>query len=184
MLQAEKCHLKRATVNTFCEHVLDKSCKASYFSVFWMPSTQPRLSVWPRTATMKIRPSRTTQRVSEGLLFKREFVMSKNFNPAVLVWASGKAGQSVGAGECWDLANSALLKAWAGTSSDFDPRPSEAGLDRLVPVAEGQKLAGQVSLLQQPGTHFIHRSAPDGQVQGAQRAIAPGFVPCHGKLAQ
>ena len=52
--------------------------------------------------------------------------MSKNFNPAVLVWASGKAGQSVGAGECWDLANSALLKAGAGTSSDFGPTGDDA----------------------------------------------------------
>ena len=52
--------------------------------------------------------------------------MSKNFNPAVLVWASGKAGQSVGGGECWDLANSALLKAGAGTSSDFGPTGDDA----------------------------------------------------------
>ena len=47
--------------------------------------------------------------------------MAKNFNPAVLIWASGKVGQSVGAGECWDLANSALTKAGAGASSDFGP---------------------------------------------------------------
>ena len=47
--------------------------------------------------------------------------MSKNFNPSVLIVASGKVGQAVGAGECWDLANSALLKAGAGTSSDFGP---------------------------------------------------------------
>ena len=47
--------------------------------------------------------------------------MSKNFNPAVLLWATGKSGQKVGAGECWDLANSALKNAGAGSSADFGP---------------------------------------------------------------
>lgn len=52
--------------------------------------------------------------------------MAKNFNPAVLIWATGKVGQSVAGGECWDLANSALLKAGAGTSSDFGPSGDDA----------------------------------------------------------
>ena len=52
--------------------------------------------------------------------------MAKNFNPAVLIWASGKVGQSVAGGECWDLANSALQKAGAGTSSDFGPAGDDA----------------------------------------------------------
>ena len=52
--------------------------------------------------------------------------MAKNFNPAVLIWASGKVGQSVAAGECWGLANSALQKAGAGRSSDFGPTGGDA----------------------------------------------------------
>jgi hypothetical protein len=42
-------------------------------------------------------------------------------NPKVLQWASGQVGKQIGAGECWDLANKALLQAGAGTSSDFGP---------------------------------------------------------------
>ena len=52
--------------------------------------------------------------------------MAKNYNPTVLVWASGKVGQSVGAGECWHLADAALAKAGAGTSSDFGPTDDDA----------------------------------------------------------
>lgn len=47
--------------------------------------------------------------------------MSQTLNQKVILWASSKVGQQVGAGECWDLANSALTKAGAGTSSDFGP---------------------------------------------------------------
>lgn len=42
-------------------------------------------------------------------------------NATVLQWASAQVGKQIGAGECWDLANSALLQAGAGTSSDFGP---------------------------------------------------------------
>jgi hypothetical protein len=40
-------------------------------------------------------------------------------NQKILQWASGQVGKSVGAGECWDLAESALSKSGAGGSSDF-----------------------------------------------------------------
>lgn len=46
-------------------------------------------------------------------------------NPKVLQWASGQVGKQIGAGECWDLANKALLQAGAGTSSDFGPMGSD-----------------------------------------------------------
>jgi len=42
-------------------------------------------------------------------------------NQKIIQWASGQVGKQIGAGECWDLANSALLKAGAGTSSNFGP---------------------------------------------------------------
>ena len=42
-------------------------------------------------------------------------------NAKALQWASGQVGKQIGAGECWDLANKALLQAGAGTSSDFGP---------------------------------------------------------------
>ena len=42
-------------------------------------------------------------------------------NAKVLQWASAQVGKQIGAGECWDLANSALGQAGAGTSSDFGP---------------------------------------------------------------
>lgn len=42
-------------------------------------------------------------------------------NTTVLQWASAQLGKQIGAGECWDLANSALGQAGAGTSSDFGP---------------------------------------------------------------
>jgi hypothetical protein len=48
--------------------------------------------------------------------------MSQTLNQKVILWASGKLGQHVGAArECWDLANSALKQAGASTSSDFGP---------------------------------------------------------------
>ena len=48
-------------------------------------------------------------------------------NQKILQWASGHVGKSVGAGECWDLAESALKKAGAGASSDFGgPTDSDA----------------------------------------------------------
>ena len=42
-------------------------------------------------------------------------------NQKILTWASGQVGKQVDAGECWDLANRALLKAGAKTSSDLGP---------------------------------------------------------------
>ncbi len=47
-------------------------------------------------------------------------------NPKVLQWASGQVGKQIGAGECWDLANKALLQAGAGTSSDFGSMDADA----------------------------------------------------------
>lgn len=52
--------------------------------------------------------------------------MAQTLNQKVILWASGKVGQRVGAGECWDLANSALKYAGAGTSSDFGPTGDDA----------------------------------------------------------
>ena len=37
----------------------------------------------------------------------------------LIAWARGRVGQKVGAGECWDLVNSALLAAGAKGSEDF-----------------------------------------------------------------
>jgi hypothetical protein len=42
-------------------------------------------------------------------------------NKKITVWAGGQVGKQIGAGECWDLANSALLQAGAQTSSDLGP---------------------------------------------------------------
>lgn len=42
-------------------------------------------------------------------------------NQQIVVWAGVQVGKQVGAGECWDLANSALLQAGAKTSSDLGP---------------------------------------------------------------
>jgi hypothetical protein len=42
-------------------------------------------------------------------------------NQKIFTWASGQIGKQVGAGECWDLANSALKKSGAQTSSDLGP---------------------------------------------------------------
>lgn len=42
-------------------------------------------------------------------------------NQKIIQWASGQVGKQIGAGECWDLANSAAKQAGAGTSSDFGP---------------------------------------------------------------
>jgi hypothetical protein len=47
--------------------------------------------------------------------------VTQTINQKVLLWANGKVGRNVGAGECWDLANAALGAAGAGTSSDFGP---------------------------------------------------------------
>ena len=37
----------------------------------------------------------------------------------LIAWARGRVGQKVGAGECWDLVNSALVAAGAKGSEDF-----------------------------------------------------------------
>ena len=42
-------------------------------------------------------------------------------NQKIITWASGQTGKKVDAGECWDLANRALIKAGANTSSDLGP---------------------------------------------------------------
>ena len=42
-------------------------------------------------------------------------------NQKVVVWASGQVGKQIGAGECWDLANSALKQAGAQSSADLGP---------------------------------------------------------------
>ena len=39
----------------------------------------------------------------------------------ILTWARGQVGKQVGAGECWDLANSALGQSGAQTSNDLGP---------------------------------------------------------------
>ena len=52
--------------------------------------------------------------------------MALTLNQQVLVWASGQVGKSVGAGECWDLADRALKQAGAGSSADFGPTGDDA----------------------------------------------------------
>jgi hypothetical protein len=42
-------------------------------------------------------------------------------NQKVVVWAQGHLGKKVGAGECWDLGESALKQAGAQTSNDLGP---------------------------------------------------------------
>jgi hypothetical protein len=42
-------------------------------------------------------------------------------NQKVVVWAQGQLGKKVGAGECWDLGESALKQAGAQTSNDLGP---------------------------------------------------------------
>jgi hypothetical protein len=42
-------------------------------------------------------------------------------NQKVLIWARGKVGKKVGAGECWDLGEAALKQAGALTSNDLGP---------------------------------------------------------------
>ena len=62
--------------------------------------------------------------------------MADTLNQKVVIWASGKLGQQVGAGECWDLANSALLQAGAGTSADFGPTGDDADYVWGTPVPD------------------------------------------------
>ena len=62
--------------------------------------------------------------------------MAGTLNQKVVNWAAGKKVQSVGAGECWDLANSALLRAGAGTSSDFGPTGDDADYVWGTPVPD------------------------------------------------
>ena len=47
--------------------------------------------------------------------------MGLTTNQKVLVWAQGKLGKKVGAGECWDLGEAALKQAGAQTSNDLGP---------------------------------------------------------------
>jgi len=42
-------------------------------------------------------------------------------NQKVVVWAQRQLGKKVGAGECWDLGESALKQAGAQTSNDLGP---------------------------------------------------------------
>ncbi len=62
--------------------------------------------------------------------------MADTLNQKVVKWAAGKIGQSVGAGECWDLANSALLQAGAGGSADFGPTGDDADYVWGTPVPD------------------------------------------------
>jgi hypothetical protein len=47
-------------------------------------------------------------------------------NQKVVVWAQGQVGKKVGAGECWDLGESALKQAGAQTSNDLGPVDDDA----------------------------------------------------------
>ena len=62
--------------------------------------------------------------------------MADTLNQKVVIWASGKLGQQVGAGECWDLANSALLQAGAGSSADFGPTGDDADYVWGTPIPD------------------------------------------------
>ena len=52
--------------------------------------------------------------------------MALTLNQKVVVWTSGQVGKSIGAGECWDLADRALKQAGAGSSADFGPTGDDA----------------------------------------------------------
>ena len=52
--------------------------------------------------------------------------MSNSMNDAIVIWASGHVGKTVDNGECWDLANRALLQAHAKTSNDLGPMGKDA----------------------------------------------------------
>ena len=52
--------------------------------------------------------------------------MALTLNQKVVIWASGQVGKSIGAGECWDLADRALAQAGAGGSADFGPTGDDA----------------------------------------------------------
>lgn len=43
--------------------------------------------------------------------------MAPTLNQKVLIWARGRMGQQVGRGECWDLADQALSKSGANSST-------------------------------------------------------------------
>ena len=58
--------------------------------------------------------------------------MSDNatINQKVLIWARGKKGQQVGAGECWDLADRALRHAGAQSSTTTGKNDDYIGASR------------------------------------------------------
>jgi hypothetical protein len=43
--------------------------------------------------------------------------MAPTLNQKVLIWTRGRMGQQVGRGECWDLADQALSKSGANSST-------------------------------------------------------------------
>lgn len=55
-----------------------------------------------------------------------ENAMGDTTNQKVVIWARAQAGKQVGAGECWDLANSALKQAGAKSSDDLGPMGDDA----------------------------------------------------------
>lgn len=52
--------------------------------------------------------------------------MPETLNQTVVIWASGQIGKTVDRGECWDLANRALLRAHAKSSNDLGPSGKDA----------------------------------------------------------
>jgi hypothetical protein len=52
--------------------------------------------------------------------------MGHTINQNIVIWASGRVGQQVGKGECWDLADQALRKAGAKSSAELGPMDEDA----------------------------------------------------------
>jgi hypothetical protein len=61
--------------------------------------------------------------------------VSRTPNQKIVVWARGKLGKKVGAGECWDLAEQSLKQAGAMTSHDLGPVASDTDYVWGDPVA-------------------------------------------------
>jgi len=70
--------------------------------------------------------------------------MADALNQAIVVWASGQVGKTVDRGECWDLANRALLKAHAKSSNDLGPSGKDANYVWGEPVAVKDVEAGDI----------------------------------------
>jgi hypothetical protein len=70
--------------------------------------------------------------------------MAHTLSETIIIWSRSKAGQQVGAGECWDLANQALKKAHALSSEDLGPMDADADYVWGAPVQLKDVIPGDV----------------------------------------